>query len=537
MQRGRVSDSKRTAVIVLAILALTVVVRLPSLFMPLWNLDEAVYAVVGESINDGGVPYRDAADHKPPLPHFAFALIFHLFGQYNMTAAHTVLMGMIAAMILCTYALARLAFDRRTGLFAALLFAVLSTGAYPGNVNEMYALNTEWFLILFTLAASLLFVRGILVRQNPALTALAGVAYGLAFFSKQPALFDGLAAFGVLVYLAARPAKGLAVGGWRSAIAYCLWIGAGFVAIGVVFVGYFAARGVWEDFAFGFFTYNSDYYVAAYPLWKRLAKIPIHFLLASRPLLIGGFALGGAVLVARRALRAPADPKTPAALFVVLWAGLAFFASTLSGRSFGHYYIQALPAACVLAGWAMRNVFAQAWSWRRSAAVALAIFFAAGSLLVVGKPVHKSLWEARQTVSPSYDAANFIRAHSGPEDRIFVWGFWPQLYVWADRKGGTRYAFCNFQTGLIPWANIRPEQDTSATVVPGSMDRLIGDLEQNRPLFFVDTSPGDYSNYGKYPIAKFERLAALVQKQYRQEKKIFDKSGRHHFTIYRIQPK
>ena len=99
MQRGRVSDSKRTAVIVLAILALTVVVRLPSLFMPLWNLDEAVYAVVGESINDGGVPYRDAADHKPPLPHFAFALIFHLFGQYNMTAAHTVLMGMIAGIL------------------------------------------------------------------------------------------------------------------------------------------------------------------------------------------------------------------------------------------------------------------------------------------------------------------------------------------------------------------------------------------------------------------------------------------------------
>src|SRR3990170_1470442 len=58
----------------LALACVLLAVRLPSLVQPM-GADQALYAYVGERVLDGGVPYRDAWDQKPPAIHVAYAVM------------------------------------------------------------------------------------------------------------------------------------------------------------------------------------------------------------------------------------------------------------------------------------------------------------------------------------------------------------------------------------------------------------------------------------------------------------------------------
>ena len=62
---------KRWLVIVLA---LVVVLRIPSLFEPYWYGDEAIYLTIGQAINRGVPLYSGTHDHKPPLLYLVAAV-------------------------------------------------------------------------------------------------------------------------------------------------------------------------------------------------------------------------------------------------------------------------------------------------------------------------------------------------------------------------------------------------------------------------------------------------------------------------------
>ncbi len=64
--------------------------RLPSLVHPQAIDDEAVYSVVANEIVDGGRPYIDAVERKPPLLFWTYAAIFEVAGKYNWKALHAV---------------------------------------------------------------------------------------------------------------------------------------------------------------------------------------------------------------------------------------------------------------------------------------------------------------------------------------------------------------------------------------------------------------------------------------------------------------
>ena len=48
------------------ILAVVVLLRVPSLFEPYWYGDEGIYLTVGRSLRHGLALYRDVHDNKPP---------------------------------------------------------------------------------------------------------------------------------------------------------------------------------------------------------------------------------------------------------------------------------------------------------------------------------------------------------------------------------------------------------------------------------------------------------------------------------------
>ena len=49
-----------------------------------------MYSVVANEIVDGGRPYADAVERKPPLLFWTYAAVFKIAGKFNWKALHMV---------------------------------------------------------------------------------------------------------------------------------------------------------------------------------------------------------------------------------------------------------------------------------------------------------------------------------------------------------------------------------------------------------------------------------------------------------------
>src|SRR5205809_1092744 len=83
-------SSRQFRFAVLGIIFLTVAIRLPSLLHPQPIDSEAMYSVVANEIVNGGRPYIDAIERKPPLLFWTYAAIFKVAGEFNWKALHIV---------------------------------------------------------------------------------------------------------------------------------------------------------------------------------------------------------------------------------------------------------------------------------------------------------------------------------------------------------------------------------------------------------------------------------------------------------------
>ena len=485
--------------------------RWPYFDRPAWNLDEGIHATVARAILDGGVMYRDAIDQRTPLTYYLVAGAFRIFGENNMWALHALLAGMVVATALGLFLIGRRWRNSAAGIWAALIFCAFSTNLF--YIGDAFSLSTEWFVILFTTWSTWWFWRT-WEQKSFWRSALGGLGFAAAFLSKQPGLLDFGAPLAVLVYLAAsgrlRPGEA-----GRQLAGLCT----GFIALTALVFAYFRARGALDDFYFYAWSYNLLYYGPETTATDRvLAAIGgLDIIRQKYPLL--GVAVGAGLVgrVFSLGQRRPSEEEraaNPAAFYLVMWALLSLAGASSAGRIYHHYYLQFLPAFTLLAGWLLAD--AQAL-WLTSSSyllkVLMTLVLAAGAWSVIVVPL-RGPWPASLGPDSGTDSATFIRQHSKPADKIFVWGYNPDYYLLADRRSASRYIYCSFLTGLIPWTNAEPGRDTSYAIVPGTMEILLRELETNRPKYLVDASLGAGRRFTKYPIARFSRLAALVATDY-----------------------
>ncbi len=176
-----------------ALVLMTVATRLPSLLHPQAIDDEAVYSVVANEIVDGGRPYLDAVERKPPLLFWTYAAVFALAGKYNWMALHTVALLWTLGTMAGLHVIGGRLFGREAGLIAALLYSVFQPWATANNL----ALNGELLMNLpLVLAWAIAFGRSE-SRLRPCLLG-AGALLGAAFLLKQPA---AIAAVPLGIYL------------------------------------------------------------------------------------------------------------------------------------------------------------------------------------------------------------------------------------------------------------------------------------------------------------------------------------------------
>src|SRR5246127_3042272 len=106
------------------IILLTVAIRLPSLVHPQPIDREEIFSVGANEIVDGGRPYIDAFERKPPLLFWTYAAIFKVAGEFNWKALHFVALVWTLCAMSGLYLIARELFDRNTGLIAALFYGI-----------------------------------------------------------------------------------------------------------------------------------------------------------------------------------------------------------------------------------------------------------------------------------------------------------------------------------------------------------------------------------------------------------------------------
>ncbi len=496
----------------LAIFALGVLLRLPTFGRLLLSDDEAIYATTADALARGDLLYRDVVDHKPPLIYHVYQAGFALFGRYNTHGAHAlVLLSVLLTAGFLFVMKRRESHSQAVGLAAAGLFLVFSTTWHD---YDALAANCELFLLVPQTIAAWLLLRGLRTGgPGPAMHLTLGVLIGISAMFK----YQGLTFLGASIGLLAWWALLGRVSRTRAAtMALCQAAGT-LVPPALYLLMCWAAGNA--DAAIYWFKFNFSYVGAGLTGLAAVARG------LRRTALIGGvalvpYALGVWAAIATaagmvRAIRnrAPCAPS-PSMVLGLLWLVTSAIAVAAGGRFFGHYFHLILPPLCLLAAPVLCRLWGKGRSYRVSLAVLCALpalfFFA---LATVGRPLAAVLDEGEP---PYDDVAARIDAITGPNDRIFVWGNSPQLYVLARRPMGARFSFCNYMTGESPGTPTETGQwNAEDNQLPAAWDMLFADLERRRPALFVDAAAAGWDGYDKFPLARYPRLRAYVDRHYR----------------------
>lgn len=471
--------------------------RIPTSEIPFFSVDEAVSAVVAQEIVEGGLPYRDAIDHRGPLTYYFYALIFEAAGDWNMAAVHVAY-----ALLLCLIAAILFFTDKQIGPWAALFFAVFSWTHPP---LDFWAAHTEWLMICGTSLGMMILLRS---QQHLGLMFFAGLCVGIAALSKQVAVWE-LAGIGLWILWS----------NWKLPLPWPRLLKQGGIVLLAFFFPilclaiYFSQHGAWEDFLFYVWEYNVDYYLPEVSFLERISS--------SLALVFSFF--GGALLLAFFCLRAGIDAwmrrreLSQHEQLLICWFVASLLGALTSGRNFGHYAIQWLPAASLLAAWGWEKVWMNSKTHEgKERSVFLIGILILGLVIPIGDTLVKNKVYLQSAFGQQPVPASYIQSHTEPHERIFVWGFAPGFYLHAERRPATRFVYCNVLTGLIPWENL-DKVSTAYAEVPGAWDQLMQDLEKHTPSYVLDTSPVDFNSYSKYPIQQYPQLANWLNQHYERD--------------------
>ena len=302
---------------------LALAMRFFSFFPSVINHDESTYIVIAEGLLQGKVNFHDYIDTKPAGIFLLYAALLRIWPSVEWIRIVTALWVALTAFVLYAAKL-RLGSDARAAAATGVIYIFLT------SIFTFYGVspNTELYYCLFT-GLALWLVSG---RESYGAWALAGLSLGLGFLLKYVVLFDA-AAFGLFLW-------------WRQAQHKAGWgaFGARAALMAVAMALPFALTWAWyqqaglED-AFRFYTFEV---MKNYPVSRSLAdylKFVADFFLRYLPV-TAMFVYALRTSYVRRHTK----------VLAVLWAALVLAPVLITGRLFGHYFIQLMPAFALLAG-------------------------------------------------------------------------------------------------------------------------------------------------------------------------------------------
>jgi len=456
------------------VVALAIVLRLPTLVTRLFDADEAAIGVQGLVVRSGGTLYRDIFDRKPPLPPLAYAASFSLTDSTDLRPMR-VLVAIFLALggLLMAHEAKRRWGTNAHAAWAGTLFVTGAMALFPADAGGA---NYAHFALLPG-AAALLWSR----RSQWCWGLAAGVAFGLALLTRQ----SWVLALPAALYSAWR------AGRWRNMGLFA--VAAAATVSTVALYAPFNAYWEWN------FTNSPGFVLAA-------AGVGISILrgLASSTAFIG-FHITMAVglwITLRRRNPLTAVGRSDRDVWLWLLSGLAAVAAGF--RFFGHYWLQVLPPLVVLTTPAVVSLAGRA---RRLAMGGVAVPAAvAFTLLFVPGSFHHR---------PSPAAlATYVHDHTDADQRVFIWGSFPEVLVRAERLPGGALVHTDFVTGRS--GGREDPAVTLALATPGALQIMMDDLYDHPPELVLDTSTTSDLGYANYPLTLFPEVAEFVYDNYQQ---------------------
>ena len=406
--------------------------------------DTGVFYYAAQRLLDGGTPYRDLWDHKPPGVYFVAAVGLALGRELGVWLVQIAFL--VAAALLGYRALrhefgAVAAFAGSLAWLAALPRLFLENG--HTTFAEFYALPLQFGALCLVME-----IRALTAARATLLGLLAGVAVVL-----KPTLLGIWLAIGLVMLFRDRR---------RAVVAFALLAAGAVVPLAVV-VAWAAARGVLAEMVDQVVVYNRIYAAFA-PFSDRVAAV------------LSGIRLtlpSGLAVVAIGAWVYAVLTRRPGAMLlrVALVAFPIEVALAAGGRGYHYYFIAWLPAMAILAAFAVGEVLRIVPP--RLARPVL-------SLGVVAMCVLPGLLVTRLALTTVEEraglAGEYVAANTRADDTVLVWGSHTEVLFLAGRRSPTRYVY---QYGALA---------TRGYATPARVAELLADLERERPALILDAS-------------------------------------------------
>lgn len=494
--------------------------------------DQGIYALVGEGLVNGQLPYRDLWDFKPPGIFFVYGLAQWLLGK-SMLAPRVLEAAGLVAMVFAFGRLAHTFFENRTvgyvgGAVAALIHAQLDFW-HTGQPETFGG-----FLTVFALLATMADVNR---KRRWLVYLLVGALFGGAFLLKPPL---GGGALVCAAYLAKREQIGKGV---KAAVVPVVLIALGGGLVVLSCAAFFALKGGWAALSWTLFEFTPGYTSLG---WEgQSAPKMLYYALVEA---FFGFSALAAFGVFAAAAISPIHGREREGLFLLLGViALHITGIAMQGKFFPYHYGATLPLIAFIAGLGLYKL------WRRclgggSGGVAAFIGFVVVCVAMreAVRDLEYGFWErasirlkylvrsAPYTTREEMDrelgnagdssldanrrVAAEVMARTRPDQPVFIWGFEPVIYWLADRKPASRFIYDVPQRS--EW-----QQDYARK-------ELLRDLEERPPALFIvqrnDVFPfvtGRTSD-SKVDLLAFPELLYWLEERYERGKTIED------FEIY-----
>ena len=471
-----------------AVCALAVAVLVPNLpanRVP--SEDAGVFLYIAHRMLDGGLPYRDVWDHKPPGVYVVDAVGLALgggFGVWLVQLAFLAGAGLIGLRALAP-------FGARPALFGSAAWLVAAPRLFLADGTQ--TTYVELFALPLQFATYALFASEIARPRVTWRSAAIGALAGGSFLFK-PTLVGTALAAGILFMVARRRTLPASLGAMLAA-------GAGMLALAAV---PFAAAGALGEAVDQVVRYNAVYSAFASPA-DRLAAVA------------GGLRLtapSGLSLIAAGAwlYAVPTRRTAPPVLALAVLALPIELLLASAGRGYHYYFIAWLPAMGVLAAFGASEV-----ERRLDRRTARAVILVAAIAMSVRPAMLVTRLAAERDDGVARSAAAYIADATRSTDTVFLWGSRVETLVLADRLAPTRYVY---QYAAL---------ETRGYATPARVAELTAELAGRPPVLIIDASrdsfvtpPLDRAAFRAWtspepqyaPLPELERVIDFVETAY-----------------------
>ncbi len=511
------------------------VVALSSLSILLYSFgrDQGIYAVVADTMLQGGMPYRDAWDFKPPGIFLTYAFAQGLFGKSMLAIRLLEVTGLVAT-VFGLQRLAQVFFERpRAGLVAGALASLVHAG-----LEFWHTAQPETFGGYLTIAALVVLTLTPSDRRRWLIALGVGALFGACALFKPP--LGG----GILVcaayWLTREQSRGKGLG---ALVRAGLLLAVGFAVPILLVLGWIWLRGAWPAFWWTFREFVPGYTKLN---WSN-AHAPSMLYYALEEAFFKFSALSAFGVVAAVAM-SPIHAREREGIFLVLGIiAIQLTGITMQGKFFPYHYAATLLLISFISGLGLYKLFRRCLVAGAGSLLALASFVVVAiSMRDPVRDLPQGFWERTQLrlsfllrQSPLLSRADLdrelsyvadynldadrqvaldVRSRTGSGDSLFIWGFEPSIYFLAERPLASRFTYNVPQR--TPWQRDFTRRE------------LLKELSLNRPKVIVVSRRDVFPSVTGSPLdsrdelGRFPELASLLDSQYRMVRTIED------FEIY-----